>query len=207
MAPAPSFALCLLLLATGQGLMAQTRSHSRGFDFRNFTYPGIWLKRSFHLKDGKAEAKSERCDTEYTFRNVQYIDLTGDQKEEALVTIQDWTACGSSGVSQYYYIYSLTGNRPHLLWKFATGSESSAGLKDFHLKGRTLVFEVYGNYRIAGPIPKVVIFPKICCPDCCPEKYTRLFVAWNGRRFIQTKRAVFPFPFKTIDDYEKTRKQ
>ena len=183
---------------------AQSVNHR--VDFRNFTYPGIWLKRPFRLRGGKADAKSSGCMTEYSFQNVQYLDLTGDRKPEALVTIKDWTACGSSGVSEYYYVYSVNANRPRLLWKFATGSESAAGLKEFHINGRTLVIEVYGNYRIVGAKPKVAAWPKICCPDCCPEKYTRLFVSWNGRRFSQTKRAVFPFTFATIDDYEKTRK-
>jgi hypothetical protein len=207
MAPARSILVCVFFLVTAQIIVAQTRSHARAVDFQNFTYPGIWLKHSFHLRDGKAEARTKFCDTQYTFQNVRYLDLTGDRREEALVTIQDWTACGSSGVSQYYYTYSLQGNRPRLLWRFATGSESSAGLKDFQLKRRTLVFEVYGDYRIAGSKPTSVSSPKLCCPDCCPEKYTRLLVSWNGRRFVQIKRDVYPFPFKTIDDYERTRKQ
>ncbi len=100
----------------------------------------------------------------------------------------------------------MRGNHPHLLWRFATGSESSAGLKDFHLKGKTLSLELYGNYRIAGLKPKAVAFPKFCCPDCCPEKYTRLLLSWNGQTFRQIKREVFAFPFKSISDYEKTRK-
>ena len=187
-------------------MAGQSKTNAHGYDFRNSTYPGIWLKGSFRLRDGKAEAESRGCHTEYTFRDVEYLDLTGDRKPEALVTITDWTACGSSGVSQYYYIYSLNGHRPRLLWRFGTGSEAAAGLMDFHIIGRTLVVEVYGDYRIAGAKPKVVAWPNFCCPDCCPEKYTRLSVAWNGRRFTQTKRAVFPFTWGTIDDYEKTRK-
>src|SRR5436305_5070454 len=111
MAPARSLLLCAVLVLGGHAITAQTRSPAHRFDFRNFTYPGIWLKRPFRLRDGKAEAESPGCTTEYSFRNVQYLDLAGDRKPKALVTIKDWTACGSSGVSEYYFIYSLNGSR------------------------------------------------------------------------------------------------
>src|SRR3954465_15121091 len=104
MAPARSILICVFFLLTAQTIVAQTRSHARGVDFRNFTYPGIWFNRPFHLTNGKVEVEHEHCDTLYTFGDVQYFNLTGSRGKEALVTIEDLTACGSSGVSQYYYI-------------------------------------------------------------------------------------------------------
>ena len=198
--------VAIALLLASEASVGQSRS-GHGVDFRNFTYPGIWYKEPFRLTKGTVEVQHEHCVSLYTFDDVRYVNLTGGARKEALVTINDLTACGSSGVSLYFYVYSLVGNRPRLLWKFGSGADSEAGLKDFHLVGRTLVFELYGNYRLNGSKPKVVAWPHFCCPDCCPEKYTRLWVSWNGRRFVQTKRAVFPFRFKSIDDYEKTRKQ
>jgi hypothetical protein len=194
--------LFAVALSISQVAATESKSQIRKIDFRNFTYSGIWLKGNFHLKDGKAEAESEGCHTEYTYKNVDYLDFTGDGKEEALVQIEDLTACGSSGVSTYYYIYTMKYNRPRLLWKFSTGSEAHGGLKDFRLKGKELVFELYGDYRIRGAKAKAATYPKFCCPDCCPKKYTRLHVAWNGQRIRQTKVEVFPFPYKSISDYE-----
>ena len=198
--------VAIALLLASQSSVGQSRS-GHGIDFRNFMYPGIWYKEPFRLTNGTVEVQHEQCVSLYTFDDVRYVNLTGGARKEALVTINSLTACGSSGMSLYFYIYSFEGNRPRLLWKFGSGADSEAGLKDFHLVGRTLVFELYGNYRLNGSKTKVVAWPHFCCPDCCPEKYTRLWVSWNGQRFVQTKRAVFPFRFKSIDEFEKTRKQ
>ena len=206
MSPARLILITFWLLGAMQSSIAQNRS-AHDVDFRNFTYPGIWYNQSFRLKDGQVEVEHEHCVSLYTFDEVKYLNLAGGSQEEALVTVKDLTACGSSSASLYFYVYSFTGRRPRLLWKFATGADSSAGLKDFRIAGETLIIDLYGNYRLAGSKPRVVAWPHFCCPDCCPEKYTRLWVSWNGRRFVQTKRAVFPFRFKSIDDYEKTRKQ
>lgn len=183
------------------GLSAPAQSTPHRIDFRNFTYPGIWEKGTFRLKNGELEVPSEHCIASYSYDDARYVDLTGDGMNEALVTVTDHTACGSSSLMQYYYIYTFRSGRPRLLWKFSTGSESGGGLMNFQLRGQTLVFEVFGNYRILNSKVDVVAYPNVIT-DVKAEQYTRLFVEWNGRRFVTTNREVFPFPYKLIDEYE-----
>jgi hypothetical protein len=151
------------------------------------------------LKNGKLEFESQGCHTEYKLKGVSYVDLTGDRNEEALVHVEDFTACGSSGVSDYYYIYTIQNGRPRLLWRFGSGSEGLAGLKDFKLDGRVLVFELFGKYRILGS--KYVDAGEQAIGECCPEHYSRVTVSWDGKRFRQRSAKIFPFPYKNITEY------
>ena len=132
--------LLIILLACSHGAIAKPTSRIRRIDFNNFTFHQFWGRRSLKLKQGKLEFESEGCHTEIKLKGINYVDLTGDGKEEALVHVEDFTACGSSGLSDYYYIYTVQNDRPHLLWRFGTGSEGIAGLKDFKLVGRVHVF-------------------------------------------------------------------
>ena len=159
----------------------------RKVDFRNFSYPGFWSKGHIKIKDGKLSTESKYCMSEYKIESVDYLDLTGDGKEEALVNVSAFTACGSSGVSQYFYIYTIRNGRLRLLWRFSTGSEGICGLKDFHIGKRELIFELFGDCRIGG-----IKFAGGGI-ECCPEKYTRIRVAWNGQRFREISSKVFPY--------------
>ena len=191
--------LLFIFLLGCQVATAKPTSQIRGIDFSNFSYQQFWGRRPIKLKEGKQEFEAEGCHTEYKLKAVNYIDLTGDRKEDALVHIEDFTACGSSGVSDYYYIYATRNDRPHLLWRFGTGSEGVAGLKDFKLAGRALVFELFGRYRINGK--KFVAVGEQAIGECCPNHYSRVRVSWNGKRFHQTAIEFFPFPYKSISDY------
>ena len=178
---------------------AKPTSRIRRVDFTNFTFHQFWGRRPIKLKNGKLEFEADGCRTEYKLKGVNYVDLTGDRKEEALVHVQDFTACGSSGVSDYYYIYTVQNARPRLLWRFGTGSEGIAGLKDFKLAGRVLVFELFGKYRIVGP--KFVDAGKQAIGECCPTHYSRITISWDGQRFRQKSMRILPFPYDSISDY------
>src|SRR5687768_9640124 len=67
----------------------------RSVDFTNFRHHQFWGRRPIKLKQGKMEFEADGCRTEYKLKYVKYVDLTGDQSEEALVHVQDFTACGS----------------------------------------------------------------------------------------------------------------
>src|SRR5688572_5277842 len=98
--------LLFIFLLSCQAAAAKPTSRIRGIDFSNFRYQQFWGSRPIELEKGKQEFEAEGCRTEYKLKGVDYIDLTGDRKEEALVHIEDFTACGSSGISDNYYIYT-----------------------------------------------------------------------------------------------------
>lgn len=155
-------------------------------DFRNFGFPGFHDKR-ITLKDGKQEITRECGGTIYTLKDVLYVDFTRDGNEEALVPIEDFSGCGSSCVSQNYYIYTLRKGRPYLLWRLATGCQGLGGLKDFKLEAKELVFDVFGESKIVGRD----IIGGDSRGECCPKHFTRIRVAWCNRRFRQISAKVF----------------
>jgi uncharacterized protein (DUF427 family) len=175
----------------------------RRVDFRNFAYPSFWTRGRIEVRNGTLETETEHCMTEYSVQSVSYLDFTGDGKDEALIQMTDFTACGSSGVSHYYYIYAMRSNRLRLLWRFSTGSEGICGLKDFRVEDRDLVFELYGNCRIRGA--RYTWIDRNMRGECCPENYSRVRVAWNGRRFRERTADIFPFPYTSIGEYEAVR--
>ncbi|MDX6614148.1 MAG: hypothetical protein QOD75_3334 [Blastocatellia bacterium] len=145
------------------------------------------------------EFEGDGCHTEYKLKSVTYRDLTGDGKEEALIHIEDYTACGSSGVSDNYYIYTMRNNRPHLLWRFGTGGFADAGLMDFRLRGRDLIFQLFGKYKIVGP--KFVSLGEDSISKWDPKHYSRIRISWDGKRFRQRTLKILPFPYKDIHEY------
>jgi hypothetical protein len=50
---------------------------------------------------------------------VSYLDPAGDRKEEAVVEVTDFTACGSSYSTSYIYIYSMRNQRLLFLRKLS----------------------------------------------------------------------------------------
>jgi hypothetical protein len=197
--------LFALALSVSQVAAIESKSRIRKIDFRNFTFPGFQDKRII-LKNGKQEITRECGGTIYSLGDIDYVDLTGDGREEALVAVEDFSGCGSSCVSYGYYVYTMRNNRLQLLWKYSTGCEAEGGLKDFHLEGRGLVFELFGKYRIIGARTKAA--GENHGGDCCPKYYSRIRVAWDGHRFRQRSVKFFPFPYESINDYfaEKNRK-
>jgi hypothetical protein len=165
----------------------QRDSQIRKVDFGNFRFPGFYDKR-IHLQNGIQEITRECGGTIYTLQDVLYVDFTGDGREEALVSVEDFSGCGSSGVSYNYYVYTIKSGHPFLLWRLATGSQGLAGLKDFKLEGEELIFDVFGDSRIVGN----EIVGGGAGGECCPEHFSRIRVAWNGETFRQFSVRVFP---------------
>lgn len=159
----------------------------RGIDFCNFRFPGFSDKQIV-LKDGRQEITREYGGTIYTLHDSSLVDLTGDGRKEALVTIEDFSGAGSSGVSYYYYVYTLESGRLLLLWRVTTGSEGLAGLKNFKLDGKNLVFEVFGNSSLVGN--EIVGGGR--GGECCPEEFSRITVRWIRGRFRQSSVEVLP---------------
>ena len=167
--------------------LVNSNGQIRSVDFCNFRFPGFYDKQ-IALKDGRQEITREIGGTIYTFHDVLLVDFTGDGRKEALVSIEDFSGAGSSGVSYNYYVYTMRSGRLFLLWRVTTGSEGLAGLKDFKLDGKNLVFEVFGNSSIVG---RHIIGGGLG-GECCPDEFSRITVAWTRGRFRQVRVEVFP---------------
>jgi hypothetical protein len=180
--------VCVFLYLTAALAVGQNNARTTT-DFKNFSYPWSryagwphelqWLDTSVRgrvrLADGKwpdgseDDAESSPQFTGLTLENVQFADVTGDGKQEALVTLRYDT--GGTQYSHYVYIYSLGGGSPRLLAYFHSGDRSYWGL-----------YQVYGR---CGKLVVELFDPKKETGDCCSNGFVRTVYQWRGGRFQQ----------------------
>jgi hypothetical protein len=162
----------------------------RSIDFKNFTYhwfpkyDSTVIKKKIILRNGEnketfVSGRGIRPNGEYYreyLANVFYADLTGDGREEAIVTI---------GVSFYRwtpvctFIFTERNNKAVLLWQHAIDSHQFE-LRGIKIDGSNMIFEEYDNdYGDAA--------------TCCPLRYVRRRFVWNGRTFAKTATDLIPY--------------
>ena len=102
---------------------ASPESRIRKIDFKNFTYP--WYPRDYKppqgerkiaLRDGEMKVEAARNTDRLwaSLTNVSYASLTGDDLEQAIVTVT--TNLDPNGSVDCIFVYTLQGNKPKLLW-------------------------------------------------------------------------------------------
>ncbi len=101
----------------------------RKVDFENFTYPDAGDYQEFKLKNGAKSYKHLEEDGIYLGK-IEYTDVTGDRKEDAILLMGIQT--GGSAIPTLIYIYTLKNEKPKLLWAFMTGDRADGGLKDIY---------------------------------------------------------------------------
>ncbi|MGH9605959.1 MAG: hypothetical protein ACRD3N_09695 [Terracidiphilus sp.] len=171
------------------------QSSIRQVDFKNFTYPLSghllghdrlqWLgtskdarlarapirlvngsdltKSSSFVMDGKEYDQYEG----FTLQSVQYADLTGDGKEDAIVVLRYLT--GGTQTTNYVYVYALDPGKPKLLAYCYTGDRAYSGL-----------YKVYGE---DGELVAELFDPKKAEGDCCSSGFVRTRYQWRDGRF------------------------
>jgi len=77
----------------------------------------------------------------FEFVNVAYADLTGDDREEAVVTLS--IRSGGTSRTHCIFVYTLSGESPELLWVHETGDRAVEGLRNAYIQDRSLVIEQY----------------------------------------------------------------
>lgn len=167
----------------------------RDTDFRNFTYGWypkwdlmLTKRNEFTLRNGKLEVEIPRHSNEpYTFelRNVSFGDITGDDLEEALVTIK----MRVKGNAKPYAIlvYTLTNGVPRMLWVHETGDRADEGLRNVYVSTDELVIEQYNADKLLsddGTETKAAL--------CCPKTFTRTYYAWRENRFQKSREETLP---------------
>ena len=156
----------------------------RSIDFKNFTYPVcmdiavLSTARSTSLKGGELEVGDLRKHEEpvnIALSNVSYYDLTGDGKEEAIVSLT--YLLYPHGAAGCTFIYRLKRGRPQLVWRHSFGGGSFGGLRKLAVETGNLRVEEYLHSEADA--------------YCCAEKFNRSFYRWQGGRFRKIKSKVF----------------
>lgn len=169
----------------------------RKIDFKNFTYP--WYptdytpphgKRKITLRDGemKVDAAKNTDRLWASLANVSYAELTGDGKEEAIVTVT--TNFDPNGSVACIFVYTLRSEEPRLLWSHETGDRANGGLRSLRVEGFDLVVEQYdikfdwakGSYEEGTAL-------------CCPKRFIRSHYRWDGEHFGKSKSETLPNEF------------
>lgn len=114
--------------------------------------------------------------------------MTGDGQEDAAVVLG--TERGGNAGGTDVFIYTVSDNRPVLLWKFAAGDRADGGLKKIHAENGRLVVELYGIGTRVGQLQS-----SEDVGSCCPKHYTRTKYKWDGKQFQQNgKEETTPIP-------------
>jgi hypothetical protein len=122
--------------------------------------------------------------------NVIHGDVTGDGKEEALVVHSQSTR--GSAIPYFVYVYTVSRDKPKLLWSFYAGERGDGGLRQIAAESGDLVVELYGRDRVVNGGTSM---EEDNIGVCCPKFYTRSRYEWRGGRFrLKGKEAALPNP-------------
>jgi hypothetical protein len=145
---------------------------------------------------GLREKRSEEDCWSVDLGSVDYGDVTGDGVEEAIAVL--YAEVGGNESREDVFLYTLQGERPKLLWKFATGDGAHGALRRVYADGGRLVVELFGlgakiGKEVYGKNPPEV-------GTCCPKHFTRTTYKWVAGRFEQDGESViFPNPSESAE--------
>jgi len=170
-------------------------------DFKNFSYPYKFSyngrKINFTLKNGGYEFDFEDDDRGwFNFSDVFYVDLTSDDKLEAIVMLSH-VSCGVScdGGARLFYIFTSGQSKLKPLWQFETGSLGyGCGLKSFTVKDKKITMELFG--RCFDEKEESSAMGKFQVKDT-----TRLIFGFNGKKFVEEKKEFISVPERSVLNY------
>jgi hypothetical protein len=178
----------------------------KNIEFKNFSYPTSFRRANIRLKDGTYEHADRRGGGGDTFdlMDIDYVDLTGDGKKDAVVRL-DWVSCGGScdGGSYLFYFYSIKHGRLALLSRIEMGSLGyGCGLKSFTLTKASLTLETFRSCRFTGVSFKGTRDFDESGGKFLTNRFTQFSLRFNGRRFVLRKRKVLPYPEDDFRGYD-----
>ncbi len=148
-----------------------TPTEFKDVDWKNFNFNDI------RLKNGEFEIVDEEHlgTTTYSLGSVYYVDLFGDSKKEAIVSIGE-LSCGGScgGYGETIYFYSSQNGKPKLLDKISTGCQScGCNVKSFKIQDKKIILEQFGNcIEKSDSDPKSGYSCKFCVKDLTKSIYS-----------------------------------
>lgn len=182
----------------------------REIDFNNFSYRISWKHRIVALKNGRAEYFQDKYlgNAWFELRNVEFADLTGDGRADAIVDLL-WVSCGGScdGGSYLFYFYSFERGKVNLLSRIESGSLAygECGLKTFMLVRNKLTLETFHVCRFDGTSINVANDPhpnpEARTGKFTADKFTRFRLEFRRSRFVLNKREILLNPQNDIMNY------
>lgn len=166
-------------------------------DFKNFSYPYEFSysgrKLNFTLKNEEYQFDFKGDKGWFSFSDVFYVDLTDDDKPEAIVML--WhVSCGVScdGGAGLFYVYASSQNKP--LWQFETGSLGyGCGLKSFTVKDKKVTMDLFGQCFDEKDLSATGKF--------LVNDTTRLMFGFNGKKFVEEKKEFVSVPVRSVLSY------
>lgn len=172
----------------------------RDVNFYNFTYQWYpkWEfmlseRKEFTLLDGKIEINVPSGSNEpsaFELANILYGDVTGDDVEEAIITISI-DVMGNS-MPHVVFVYTLSNGVPKMLWVHETGDRADKGLRNVYVSDdRFLVIEQYNADKVvsgSGEATEVGM--------CCPKTFTRTFYKWDTSYLRKFREETYPNNYK-----------
>lgn len=162
---------------------AFSQTNIRRVDFKNFTYFALCgasaEKDAWKATVKKATIKNtkligdvykpidENLPAYFDIGKIIYGDLTGDEREEAVIT----SDCNTGGTGQFTegYIYTLKGGKPVLLSRIVGGDRGFGGLVNVRINRRFLFVERNDEEGAA---------------NCCATHTLTTKFRWNGKKFV-----------------------
>jgi hypothetical protein len=165
-------------------------------DFKNLSYPISWKNERISLQNGKREYYEHKNlgNSWFELEAVHYVDITGDEREEAIV-ILDAVLCGVScdGGSHLFYFYSVEKGKLKLLWRFETGSlGDGCGLRSFDLSQRGFELEVFNVCFFHGATLEPRDDLEKVTGKFHAELVTRFTFEFRGKKPVLKKRELLP---------------
>ncbi len=160
--------------------MNEKNSPIRKVDFKNFTFStgeDSKDKKELTLKDGKIE-KTEKSEV-ISLGEVKYADLTGDEKEEAIVLINQGE--GDKAKINSAYVYMLEDEDPKLLMSLA--SSDKVMLKNIASNEGNLMVELFGDAKFEKGKWEVTVPKEKMNAEKQPTIFTKTQFKWNGKEF------------------------
>lgn len=154
---------------TSESTETTKKSPIEEVDFKNFKYSVMkedGKTGDIELKDGKAE-KSEGGESA-ALGNVQYAELTGDDKDEAIVNL---TVGEEKEKTEVVYVFTLEDDAPKMLWSF-----DGKAVKSISSEKGMLLVEHMGDAKFEEGAFKV-------SESEDKEKVTKTGLKWNGKEF------------------------
>lgn len=143
-----------------------------------------WLDQTLDLGDGRfafskgvysAFADDGSCNLCLQIRSVEFGDVDGDGKEEALMVVS--TNLGGAGTSLDGYVFGIANGRPVLLGKVEGGDRGEGGIESLEVKNRSLVVRRFVSSAADD----------VCCPSRVRVERWR----WVDGRLVNTGSARF----------------